>query len=420
MSFAYKKIVFSFVLLTFSIVSWGLKIVDIDESDFGKNIKHTMGDGTISFASSSSHVRMVAFDISEQKFDGIYYFMSQHKKTFTTAERFGISLSYGNTSGTFSITLNTDKLADDTWVLCPASYINTPLVPSLEKVTLVDAHSGKVLVRPKTDDYRSHDFLSERLQKFSAIRSKGATVSAKFRVDTVKPPFARDYDFPGTTGVYQVVGQSPHGVELGNLGELATDLTFLAHGFIKVPSKLNVQDNGFDGVYVDDAVKPTILWITEAKFRSRSLSESQLMPEIDKKINVGGALEHYRKAAKETLQNNVAELVDAFISQRPDKIMLLGQTVLTGGQIKSFINTFLKRFPTQATPVKAIKNEDDVGTAPATPEDSIRKAIQELPPAVTTPKDGTAKFLLQQALAHLPPEIKGDKTALQKWLMAQA
>jgi hypothetical protein len=253
-------------------------VIDIDTTDvFTKQDKTT-----------GHQLRMVTYDVEKQQFLKVEYFFSGKKPSVISSDitQQGFSIEYsqsangGNDNFPLTIKINDCKIDTNIWLLLP-SYAAVTFSPECSSTKTHEAlefsqdtvRAGRKLVRRKDTIHRKPGTLYAFLGSFSIN------------------PHGNPFMFSLYSDLKDLTVSQPHTPiredslldksEKGKLGEIATDATFFVYGFTKLISKLNGgSDNGIDGVFVDDSKTPTLLYVTESKFRREAFSKDAFIKEV--------------------------------------------------------------------------------------------------------------------------------------------
>jgi hypothetical protein len=322
---------------------WALNIVEIEETEFSRGKPHKVGNIVLT---SSTQVRLVDFDVTNQRFEQIVYLMTPKDTSYTYAYK-GISIRFQRDKKTNKLAIDIEKgLPDkDTWFVAQESLFSD-----------TDAEIGAVpdetredwaFIRNQGETFLPADRAS-LLKEFENIKERSASKKSPMQAEFVSTEEPFTYDITGEGALFSLVGKNPHDTETGELGELASDLTFFAHGFTKKASKIGGdKNNGFDGIYVLESTDPTQrqVWIVEAKFHNPTRSENYFDKEFSGKLAKGGALEKYR-ASKDKELVKTATLIDGFKKDRSTQIFFLGYDVMSDGRVRTpFVRSYASWFP---------------------------------------------------------------------------
>ena len=323
--------------------SWAIHIIDIEESNFGKNVKHThYSKPTENKSSAYPLVRLVHFDTDLQKFDAISYYLTPAKSPYIFEYR-GIKITYGyeieSNPETFSIKIDASQILEDTWCVSPIK----PTAAQVSSFTWTDRSTPTYFMATKSEPkYLKENDLEKFLEKFKNRRNTPKNpFKAQFLIG--ETDFCSSYNLTGTGAgsIHTLV--TNHTEELGNLGELAADLTFFSHGFKKLPSKIKGSsgkgkgNKGIDGIYVnakeEDPTKRQ-LWFVEAKFRNDILSGKDFEGYLSPKVSKKGALDQYQTSSDTELKETAA-LVKGYQTTHEENILLLGYGVMSNGTVRT-------------------------------------------------------------------------------------
>lgn len=399
----------------FNLSVWALHIIDIEQTAFGQGYKHQDDDKPQDTVTTQHPlVRLIDFDVDNQKFSRVDYYMTPTKKEYSFTYK-GIKISYGFTvveegsaskgdmSG-FFIKVDATNIVDAAWCFSPVE----PEAKHSSSFSWVGRKNPERFVAAnKKRQYLASGGIKEFLDKFKDKRDdKKHPFKISFR--TSENDFCSSYYLTGT-GEGSVSTLIANGCkrELGELGEIAMDMTFLSYGFVKLPSKITGGsgggggDKGFDGIYIKENDTPQkILWIGEAKFHHGTLSEKDMKAALSSKF----PLEQYTQS-KDKLLQQTGEKIEAYFLQHPTSVFLLGYNIMSSGSIKTpFIENYNEFKVVPTVPAQALL---------LTPASSLAEKEKGL-------KDVLSSFLEKTSLSpsdlvpmikRIYPDMEGEKGA---------
>jgi hypothetical protein len=341
---SFKTMALSLFLNLFVLVQvWALNIVEIEETEFSRGKTHKVGNIVLT---SPTQVRLIDFDVTNQRFEQIVYLMTPKDDVYTYVYK-GISIKFQRDKKTNKLAIDIEKgLPDkDTWFVAQESLFSDT---DAEISGVPDeTREDRAFVRNPGETFLPADRTS-LLKEFENIKERSARKKSPMQAEFISTEEPFTYDITGQGALFTLVGQNPHDTETGELGELAADLTFFAHGFTKKASKIGGdKNNGFDGIYVLEPTDPAQrqVWVVEAKFHNPTKSENYFDKEFSGKLAKGGALEKYR-ASKDKELIKTGTLIDGFKKDQPKQIFFLGYDVMSDGRVRTpFVRSYSTWFP---------------------------------------------------------------------------
>ena len=330
--------------------AWALNIVEIEETEFSRGKTHKVGNIVLT---SPTQVRLVDFDVTNQRFERIIYLMTPKDDVYTYEYK-GISIRFHRDKKTNKLAIDIEKGLPnkDTWFVARCVLVNDTDADIIGIPDETREEGDRVFVRNYGETFLPAD-KDSLLKEFDSCKKRTIRGSPPIQAEFVSTEEPFTYAITGEGALFTLVGKNPHDTEMGELGELAADLTFFAHGFTKKASKIKggngagKGNTGFDGIYTLESTDPTQkqVWIVEAKFHNPTRGHTFFLKDFSGKLAEDGALEGYRCSKDKELVKTAA-LVDGFIKNRPKQMFFLGYDVMSNGVVKTpFIRSYTEWFP---------------------------------------------------------------------------
>ncbi len=351
-----SKILLGFYI-TFSVYtqSWALHIIDIDETNFAKGVAH-VNDSKKTEKKSSQYlsVRLVDFDVDQQKFERISYYLTPDKKEYKFEHK-GLKVTYGYSSdkkGKFSVEIDATGISEDIWCF---SHVK-PTGANVRDFEWIDRETPACFISCKGElKYLNISNLKPLLEKLTERRNTTPLFQIQFLIGG--SDFKSSYNLTGEAAGSIYAAGVNHKDEVGLLGELAADITFTAHGFKKYHSKIKGKkgegegNKGFDGIYINSEEKDISkqqLWIVESKFTQTPLTPGKMEGHLSPKVSKGANITTYNSSNDKNLLTTAATIVTV-AKNHPENVFFLGYNVMSNGTVRThffkFIDIFLPEEP---------------------------------------------------------------------------